>query len=121
MAPAPLAADPHAKPPPSLETCIAAYRAQGPLPYGCPVDTPARAVDAEVRECIALFRAGKRLKTWCPADTANGARRTGAAKARAGLRQSASSRHEPPVHALPLHSRHAAATPGTARAVAPSS
>lgn len=69
MAPVPLAKDPHAKPPPSLNTCIAAYRSQGPLPYGCPVDTPARAVDEEARECVALFLAGKRLKTWCPADT----------------------------------------------------
>lgn len=71
MAPAaPLAADPHPPTPPSLATCIAAWRSQGPLPYGCPTDTPARAVQAEVDECVALFRAGKRLKTWCPADTA---------------------------------------------------
>jgi hypothetical protein len=71
MAPAaPLAKDPHPPVPPSLQTCIAAWRSEGPLPYGCPVDTPARAVDEEVRQCIALFRAGKRLSTWCPADTA---------------------------------------------------
>jgi hypothetical protein len=70
MAPAaPLAKAPH-PPPPSLQTCIAAWRSEGPLPYGCPVDTPARAVDEEVRQCVALFRAGKRLPTWCPADTA---------------------------------------------------
>ncbi|HEU4669513.1 MAG TPA: hypothetical protein VFR91_02275 [Dyella sp.] len=74
MAATPLARDPHAAPPPSLATCIAAYRAQGPLPYGCPVDTPARAVDEEVRECIARYRAGKRLPTWCPADTARRAK-----------------------------------------------
>lgn len=30
-----------------VATCIADYRAGKPLPYGCPVDTPARAVDAE--------------------------------------------------------------------------
>jgi hypothetical protein len=71
MAPAaPLAKDPHPPEPPSLRACIAAWRSEGPLPYGCPVDTPARAVDEEVRQCIALFRAGKRLPTWCPADTA---------------------------------------------------
>lgn len=71
MAPAaPLAKDPHPPAPPSLQTCIAAWRSEGPLPYGCPVDTPARAVDEEVRQCVALFRAGKRLPTWCPADTA---------------------------------------------------
>ncbi|MDE1962273.1 MAG: hypothetical protein KGI42_00035 [Xanthomonadaceae bacterium] len=71
----PLAGDPHAPPLPSLATCIAAYRAQGPLPYGCPVDTPARAVDEELSDCVARYRAGKRLPTWCPADTA---RRAGA-------------------------------------------
>ena len=70
MGATPLATDPHAPPPPSLATCIAAYRAQGPLPYGCPVDTPARAVDEELRDCVARYRAGKRLPTWCPADTA---------------------------------------------------
>ncbi|MGA0588611.1 hypothetical protein ACO2Q2_16005 [Dyella sp. KRB-257] len=75
MAPAaPLAKDPHPPAPPSLQTCIAAWRSQGPLPYGCPVDTPAREVDEEVRQCVALFRAGKRLPTWCPADTAQRAR-----------------------------------------------
>lgn len=69
MAPPPLAKGLDSTPPPSLKTCIAAYRSQGPLPYGCPVDTPARAVDEERRECIALYLAGKRLKTWCPRDT----------------------------------------------------
>lgn len=85
MAPvAPLAPDPHPPTPPTLATCIAAYRAEGPLPYGCPVDTPARAVDAEIRECVALFRAGKRLKTWCPADTPQRAARPDAPAASAG-------------------------------------
>jgi hypothetical protein len=37
-----------AKPtPPSVADCIADYLARKPLPYGCPVDTPNRAVDAE--------------------------------------------------------------------------
>lgn len=75
---APLAKDPHPPAPPSLATCIAAWRSEGPLPYGCPVDTPARAVDAEIAECVALYRAGKRLKTWCPADTAGRAARSDA-------------------------------------------
>ncbi|RUL76834.1 hypothetical protein [Dyella choica] len=46
MASAPLA---KGTPMPKLDTatCIADYRAGRPLPYGCPVDTPARAVDAE--------------------------------------------------------------------------
>ena len=33
-----------------VATCIADYRAGKPLPYGCPVDTPARAVDAEKKK-----------------------------------------------------------------------
>ena len=37
-------------PKPDLATCIADYRAGKPLPYGCPVDTPARAVDAEKKK-----------------------------------------------------------------------
>lgn len=46
MAPAPLVKGaPSNKP--DVATCIADYRAGKPLPYGCPVDTPARAVDAE--------------------------------------------------------------------------
>ena len=40
----------HAPKPPSVEACIALYRAGKPLAYGCPVDTPNRAVDAELRE-----------------------------------------------------------------------
>lgn len=39
--------------PPSVEECIAIYRADKPLPQGCPVDTPTRAVDAELRERAA--------------------------------------------------------------------
>jgi hypothetical protein len=51
MAPAkPLAVDPHAPAPPALAACIAMYRAGKPLDYGCPVDTPSRAVDEETRE-----------------------------------------------------------------------
>ncbi|WP_232820885.1 hypothetical protein [Dyella sp. C11] len=38
---------------PSVEECIAIYRADKPLPYGCPVDTPTRAVDAEIQERAA--------------------------------------------------------------------
>lgn len=34
---------------PDIAVCISDYRAGKPLPYGCPVDTPARAVDAEKR------------------------------------------------------------------------
>ncbi|MEI7036615.1 hypothetical protein [Fulvimonas yonginensis] len=43
--------------------CIALYRAGKPLPQGCPVDTPARAVDAE---CAEARRAGKPLAAHCP-------------------------------------------------------
>lgn len=46
MAPAPLLKG-TPMPKPDVATCIAEYRAGKPLPYGCPVDTPARAVDAE--------------------------------------------------------------------------
>ncbi|MHB1271965.1 MAG: hypothetical protein ACYCZD_04200 [Rhodanobacter sp.] len=50
MAPArPLAIDPHAPAPPGVEACIAMYRAGQPLAPGCPVDTPDRSVDAELR------------------------------------------------------------------------
>lgn len=48
---------------------IAEYRANKPLSYGCPLNTPDLAFKAEMRKCIDLFRAGKRLKTWCPVDT----------------------------------------------------
>lgn len=37
-------------PPPSEAECIAIYRANKPLPHGCPVDTPNRSVDAELKE-----------------------------------------------------------------------
>jgi hypothetical protein len=54
MAPANvLAPAPTASTPPSVEECIAIYRADKPLPQGCPVDTPTRAVDAEMRERAA--------------------------------------------------------------------
>jgi len=54
MAPAkPLGGDAHAPPKPSEEACIAMYRAGKPLAWGCPVDTPGRAVDAELRERAA--------------------------------------------------------------------
>lgn len=49
----------HAPKPPSLEACIAMYRAGKPLAYGCPVNTPDRAVDAELRQQAAK-RAGHR-------------------------------------------------------------
>ena len=52
-----------------LSTCIAEYNDDKPLSYGCPINTPDLAFQAEMRVCIDLFRAGKRLKTWCPADT----------------------------------------------------
>ncbi|TCI07432.1 hypothetical protein EZM97_30195 [Dyella soli] len=39
--------------PPGMDECIAIYRADKPLPQGCPVDTPTRAVDAELRERAA--------------------------------------------------------------------
>lgn len=49
MAPAKLAGDPHAPGHPSVNACIAMYRAGKPLADGCPVDTPARSVDADKR------------------------------------------------------------------------
>lgn len=54
MAPAQsLAPSPNPPKPPSDEECIAIYRDGKPLPHGCPVDTPTRAVDAELRERAA--------------------------------------------------------------------
>ncbi|GAA0889753.1 hypothetical protein [Rhodanobacter soli] len=54
MAPTkPLAGDAYAPLKPSEEACIAMYRAGKPLAWGCPVDTPNRAVDAELRERAA--------------------------------------------------------------------
>ena len=43
----------HAPEPPGVEACIAMYRTGKPLAYGCPVDTPDRAVDAELHERAA--------------------------------------------------------------------
>jgi hypothetical protein len=51
--------DPHPPTPPSLQACIAMYRANKPLEHGCPVDTPNRAVDAEKAEPAAQAAAGK--------------------------------------------------------------
>ena len=81
MAPASaLAKDPQpAAPPPSLHECIMQYRSGQPLPYGCPVDTPSRAVDAELRECIANYRTGKYLGANCPSDIAKRAAQADAA------------------------------------------
>ena len=36
--------------PPTVAACIKLYRAGKPLPWGCPVDTPTRAVDAELKK-----------------------------------------------------------------------
>jgi hypothetical protein len=61
MAPAPLAKELQ---PPRREPseCIALYRDGKPLPHGCPVDTPQRAVDAE---CGEARQAGKPLPAHC--------------------------------------------------------
>ncbi|HET6804729.1 MAG TPA: hypothetical protein VFH59_04720 [Frateuria sp.] len=61
MAPAPLAKE-LAPPARKLSACIALYRAGKPLPHGCPIDTPARAVDAE---CAEARQAGKPLPSHC--------------------------------------------------------
>ena len=45
---APLAQDPHPPPVLPIEQCIKLYRDGKPLPYGCPADTPERAIDAEM-------------------------------------------------------------------------
>ncbi len=52
MAPAePLDGDAHAPvKKPTIEACIAMYRAGKPLEWGCPSDTPNLSVDAEMRE-----------------------------------------------------------------------
>ncbi|RDS85370.1 hypothetical protein [Dyella psychrodurans] len=47
MAPASLIRNASTPKAPDVASCIADYRAGKPLPYGCPVDTPTRAVDAE--------------------------------------------------------------------------
>lgn len=69
LPPPSLAGDTHPARQLPLSTCIAEYADGKPLSYGCPINTPDLAFQAEVRICIDLFRAGKRLKTWCPADT----------------------------------------------------
>jgi hypothetical protein len=48
-----LAADPQPPAKPALAECIAMYRAGKPLAWGCPVDTPDRAVDDELRRRAA--------------------------------------------------------------------
>jgi hypothetical protein len=76
MAPAaPLAKQLRQRDAPSLARCIALYRDGKPLPHGCPVDTPNRAVDAELADCIADYRAGRRQAAHCPANTGDLARR----------------------------------------------
>jgi hypothetical protein len=60
MAPAkPLAVDPQAPPPPSVAACIALYRAGKPLAWGCPADTPNRAVDEELHQRAAGANPGR--------------------------------------------------------------
>ena len=50
MAPAqPLDVPAHTPKPLGEKACIAIYRRGKPLPWGCPIDTPDRAVDAELR------------------------------------------------------------------------
>ncbi|WP_457383412.1 hypothetical protein [Rhodanobacter sp. TND4EL1] len=43
----------HAPRPPGEQACIEMYRAGKPLAWGCPVDTPNRAIDAELRDRAA--------------------------------------------------------------------
>ena len=81
MPSAPLSHDPDPAKGPSLASCIAEYKSTKPLSYGCPVNTPDLAFDAEVRICNDLFRAGKRLQPWCPVDTAKRAAAESAAPA----------------------------------------
>ncbi|MEP7187050.1 MAG: hypothetical protein ABI767_14560 [Rhodanobacter sp.] len=51
MAPTqPLDGAAHAPKPPTEKACIAMYRAGKPLAWGCPIDTPNRAVDGELRQ-----------------------------------------------------------------------
>ena len=64
MAPAAPLAKELTPPPRSERECIAIYRAGKPLPQGCPVDTPDRAVDAE---CDEARRAGHPLPAHCAA------------------------------------------------------
>ena len=55
---------------PGVARCIELYRTGHPLPHGCPVDTPNRAVDAELADCLAADRAGRSLPAHCPGDIA---------------------------------------------------
>lgn len=49
MAATPLTKHAYAPKPPSVDQCIAIYRAGKPLPYGCPVDTPSLSMAAKMR------------------------------------------------------------------------
>ncbi len=54
MAPTtPLDGAAHTPTPPSVASCIAMYRDGKPLAWGCPIDTPNRSVDAELRDRAA--------------------------------------------------------------------
>lgn len=44
---------PHGRKAPTVQACIEMYRAGKPLAWGCPIDTPNRAVDAELRDRAA--------------------------------------------------------------------
>ncbi|MEW5302186.1 MAG: hypothetical protein WDW36_004991 [Sanguina aurantia] len=46
----PIATDPHPPVPPTIEACIAMYRAAKPLEHGCPIDTPNRSVDKDIED-----------------------------------------------------------------------
>ncbi len=85
MAPAvPLARELRPRNPPTVARCIALYRGGKPLPHGCPVDTPNRAVDAELAACVAQYRSGKALAAACPRNTPELARRAASDPATAG-------------------------------------
>lgn len=45
-----IATDPHPPVPPSVEACIAMYRADQPLEHGCPIDTPNRSADKDMAD-----------------------------------------------------------------------
>lgn len=61
----PIATDPHPPVPPSIEACIALYRADKPLVYGCPIDTPNRSVDKDLadRAWTAAHPTARRVRT----------------------------------------------------------
>lgn len=46
----PIATDPHPPVPPSIDACIAMYRAAKPLEHGCPIDTPNRSADKDMAD-----------------------------------------------------------------------